>query len=69
MTATVVTELVIGDATYRIERFDDEPPRNRWRLVYPDGGHQRTGTKANAVRLANLHADDFPAWSIEVTGR
>ncbi len=69
MTDTVVTELVIGGTIYRIERYDGEPPRNRWRLVYPDGGYQRTGTKANAVRLANLHADDFPAWSKEVTGR
>lgn len=69
MTDTVVIELMIGDAIYRIERYDGEPPRNRWRLVYPDGEHQRTGTKANAVRLANLHADDFPAWSKEVTGK
>lgn len=69
MTAPVVAELVIGDAIYRIERYDGEPPRNRWRLVYPDGEYQRTGTKAEAVRLANLHADDFPAWSREVTGK
>ena len=69
MTAPVVTELMIGDATYRIERYDAEPPRNRWRLIYPDGEYQRAGTKANAIRLANLHATDFPAWSLEVTGR
>lgn len=65
----VVTAMLFGpDGTYYVERWDNEPPRNRWRLIYPDGGYQRTRNKRDAERLAKLHATDRPAWSKEVTG-
>lgn len=40
----------------------------RWKLTYPDGGWQRTSTRRDAERLAALHAQDRPAWVIEVQG-
>lgn len=57
-----------GGGWYHIERYDDEPPRNRWRLIYPDGGYQRTRTKKDALRLIRLHASDRAAWCREVRG-
>lgn len=48
---------------YLIEKYG-----RRWKLTYPDGGWQRTSTRRDAERLAALHAQDLPAWVIEVQG-
>lgn len=39
-----------------------------WKLIYPDGGWQRTATKREAQRLAALHFIDRAAWTIAVRG-
>jgi hypothetical protein len=53
----VATAYGTGSGWYHIERHDGEPSRNRWRLVYPGGGYERTSTKKEALRLLRLHAD------------
>ena len=46
---------------YLIEKYG-----RRWKLTYPDA--QRTSTRRDAVRLAALHAEDYPGWAVEVQG-
>ena len=67
----VVAAILWGpnQSTYYVERYDGQPPRNRWRLVYPEGTYQRVRTRRDAERIASLHANDRAAWSIEITGR
>lgn len=65
----VATAYGTGSGWYHIERYDNEPPRNRWRLVYPDGTYQRTRTRKDALRLVKLHTYDRAAWTQETQGR
>jgi hypothetical protein len=52
-----------SDPRFGIERFG-----RYWKLTYPDGGWQRTKTRGEAQRLANLYLTDHQAWVVEVAG-
>jgi len=50
------------------EQFRIERCGRYWKLHYPDGGWQRTKTRGEAQRLADLYLDDYRAWVVEVRG-
>jgi len=66
----VVTPLgpTAGDDGYVIVKRGQTSATGLWKLTYPDGSWQRTRTKRDAQRLADLHRTDRAAWILEVRG-
>jgi hypothetical protein len=57
-----------ADDGYVIEKRGPTSATGLWKLTYPDGTWQRTRTKRDAQRLADLHRSDRAAWTLEVRG-
>ena len=57
-----------ADDGYVIERRGRTSATGLWKLTYPDGTWQRTRTKRDDQRLADLHRSDRAAWTLEVHG-
>ena len=57
-----------ADDGYVIEKRGRTSAAGLWKLTYPDGTWQRTRTKRDAQRLADLHRTDRAAWTLEVRG-
>ena len=57
-----------ADDGYVVEKRGRTSAAGLWLLTYPDGSWQRTRTRRDAQRLADLHRSDRAAWTLEVAG-